>query len=95
MSEPASEQNPIDRLADDFLERYRRGQRPSFTEYAEKHPELAEDIRELFPALVVMERLGPQPDDLRPQSHQTVVPVLCLMVQRDLNRHTFAAVELR
>ena len=28
------------------------------TEYADKHPELAERIRTLFPALLVMEELG-------------------------------------
>src|SRR5262249_54309605 len=41
-----------------FLERYRRGERPSLAEYTEQHPELAERIRSLFPALLVMEELG-------------------------------------
>ncbi|HLJ94567.1 MAG TPA: protein kinase, partial [Gemmataceae bacterium] len=34
------------------------GERPSLTEYTEKYPELAAEIRDLFPALVMMEDLG-------------------------------------
>src|SRR5262245_31385820 len=55
---PSSGLDPINRLADEFIARYRRGERPSLTEYTEKYPELAEQIRELFPAMVTMERLG-------------------------------------
>ena len=45
MSEPSCEFDPIDDLADAFLERYRRGERPSLSEFTAKHPELAERIR--------------------------------------------------
>jgi serine/threonine protein kinase/Flp pilus assembly protein TadD len=48
----------VGKLAESFLARYRNGERPSLSEYTEKHPELAEQIRDLFPALVVMEELG-------------------------------------
>ena len=58
MSEPSCEYDPIDDLADAFLERYRRGERPSLSEYTDKYPELAERIRAVFPALVVMEEIG-------------------------------------
>src|SRR5262249_55787517 len=37
---------------------YRRGERPSLAEYTDQHPELAERIRRLFPALVLMEEFG-------------------------------------
>jgi hypothetical protein len=43
-------------LADDFAGRYREGERPSVEEYAQKHPALAQQIRELFPAMLVMEQ---------------------------------------
>ena len=33
-----------------------RGERPSIDEYARKYPELADEIRELLPALVELER---------------------------------------
>jgi serine/threonine protein kinase/WD40 repeat protein len=45
-------------LAEEFLDRFRRGERPSLTEFTSKYPELAEEIRELFPALVMIEDLG-------------------------------------
>jgi serine/threonine protein kinase/WD40 repeat protein/Tfp pilus assembly protein PilF len=48
----------INELAHEFAERYRRGERPPLREYAERHPELADEIRELFPTLVMMEQLG-------------------------------------
>jgi serine/threonine protein kinase/tetratricopeptide (TPR) repeat protein len=51
-------------LAESFLERYRRGERPSVEEYAKDHPELAGEIRRLFPALLMMEDIRPESDDL-------------------------------
>ncbi len=44
-------------LVDSFVERYRRGERPSVSEYLEKNPELAEKIREVFPALLLLGEL--------------------------------------
>jgi serine/threonine protein kinase len=55
-TEPSSEGDPLDELAEEFTARYRRGEQPSVTEYAEKYPELAPRIRALFPALVAMEQ---------------------------------------
>jgi serine/threonine protein kinase/WD40 repeat protein len=59
MNREASEFDPIEELADDFVERYRRGERPALTDYTTKHPELAERIRALFPTLVAIEEVGP------------------------------------
>jgi serine/threonine protein kinase/WD40 repeat protein len=64
MASPSGERNPVEQLAGEFAERFRRGERPSLTEYTDKYPELAEEIRELFPALVAMERLKPARGDL-------------------------------
>jgi WD40 repeat protein/serine/threonine protein kinase len=47
----------LNHLADEFAERYRRGERPSLQEYIDRHPGLAADIREFFPALVEMEQV--------------------------------------
>ncbi len=47
----------VDRLADEFAARYRRGERPSLQEYVDRHPDLADLIRDVFPALVEMERV--------------------------------------
>jgi serine/threonine protein kinase/WD40 repeat protein len=58
MTHPGSEPDLLDELAESFLARYRRGERPSLDEYAGRHPELAEQIREFFPGLVVLEEAG-------------------------------------
>ena len=58
MSESGSEPDPLVRLAEEFAERYRRGERPSLTEYAARYPDLAGQIHDLFPALVMIEDLG-------------------------------------
>jgi Protein kinase domain len=47
----------LNRLADEFAARYRRGERPPLQEYIDRHPELADEIREFFPTLVAMEQV--------------------------------------
>ena len=47
----------FNRLADEFAERYRRGEHPSVQDYVDRHPELGDEIREFFPALVEVEQV--------------------------------------
>jgi hypothetical protein len=58
MADPVSDREPIEELAESFLARFRAGQRPSLTEFVAAHPELAEEIRDLFPALIEIEQAG-------------------------------------
>lgn len=51
------ERDPFEELASEFSERHRRGEMPSVEEYARKYPELAEEIRDLFPTIATMEQL--------------------------------------
>jgi serine/threonine protein kinase/Flp pilus assembly protein TadD len=55
MVEHTSNRNPLDVLAESFLDRYRRGERPSIEKYKSENPELADQIENLFPALVMIE----------------------------------------
>jgi tetratricopeptide (TPR) repeat protein len=55
--------SPVDELAEEFARRWRDGERPSVEEYATRFPQWAADIRELFPAVLLMEQLKPQPGD--------------------------------
>jgi eukaryotic-like serine/threonine-protein kinase len=66
MSDAKPQRNPIDELAEQFAQRLRRGERPALTEYVRQYPELADEIRELFPALVMMEQLKPTSADDEP-----------------------------
>src|SRR6516162_4983737 len=59
-----SQRDPVEVLAEEFVARHRRGERPALTEYTERQPDRAEEIRELFPALIVMEQLKPAAGDL-------------------------------
>jgi formylglycine-generating enzyme required for sulfatase activity len=59
----------IDELAEDFAARYRRGERPALQEYIDRYPALADDIRELLPALAEVEQVkaefGAMPEHLK------------------------------
>src|SRR5262249_38775354 len=48
--------DPFGQIADEFVEAYRQGQRPSVEEFARRYPEHADDIRDMLPALVLMEK---------------------------------------
>ncbi len=50
-------------LADDFVNRQRLGQNPSIDDYAAAHPDLADEIRLAFPALLMIADLKPGPRD--------------------------------
>ena len=64
INESSDSLDPVDLLADDFMDRRRRGEHPTIDEYCDQHPELAEEIREVFPALAVMENIAPASGDL-------------------------------
>ena len=61
MSESRSQSELVLELAEEFLKRYRRGERPPLREYIDCHPELAAEIREMFPAMVLMENVADNP----------------------------------
>jgi eukaryotic-like serine/threonine-protein kinase len=63
MSESSADRDSFELLAEEFADRLRRGERPSLNEYVERCPEHADDIRELFPALVLVEKFKPAPQE--------------------------------
>jgi len=52
------DRDPLDRLAEEFTERCRRGESPSVAEYEARYPEYAARIRKLLPAVAMIEQLG-------------------------------------
>jgi len=58
MNKSSSGQDLLNELAYEFAARFRRGERPSLTEYTARYPELEAKIRDLFPAMVVIEQFG-------------------------------------
>ncbi len=53
----ASEQHDLGQLAEEFVSRRRQGERASIEDYAAQYPDLAEEIRELFPTVIELEQL--------------------------------------
>jgi serine/threonine protein kinase len=64
MSASSDERGPVNLLADEFLARCKRGERPTIKEYCNQHPELAEEIRDVFEALLMVEDLKPGSSDV-------------------------------
>ena len=60
MNEQTS-RDPIEMLAEQFVQKYRQGERPTIEEFALENTEFADDIRNLFPMIVDIEQLkGPE-----------------------------------
>jgi serine/threonine protein kinase/WD40 repeat protein len=57
-SPPSSGRDPLGPILESFLARFRKGERPSLTEYIARYPALADEIRELLPAVAEIEQLG-------------------------------------
>ena len=58
MTDP--DRHPVDLLAEEFADRLRRGEHPSVSEYAQSHPDLADQLREVLPSIAMIERLKQQ-----------------------------------
>jgi serine/threonine protein kinase len=67
MSTDQAERDPVEALAAEFTERRRRGEQPTVEEYVRKYPELAEEIRDLFPTIAALEGWKEEQSPLRPR----------------------------
>jgi len=56
----------LDRLAEEFIDRERCGDCPTISEYTRRHPELADDIRKVFPMLSILEGVKPAEGESKP-----------------------------
>ena len=54
----SGDREPIEALAAEYSERCRAGERVSMDEYVQRFPDLADQIRELFPAIQAIEQLN-------------------------------------
>jgi WD40 repeat protein/serine/threonine protein kinase len=58
MNDSHSKSGLVLELAEEFLRRYRNGEQPLLREYIERHPQLEAEIREVFPAMAMMENIA-------------------------------------
>src|SRR5262249_27790005 len=64
MSSSSEARSPVELLADEFLARCKRGEKPTIKEYCDRHPDLADEIRDVFEALLMVEDLKPGSSDV-------------------------------
>ena len=57
-SSAAADDLDLDDLAEQFAEEIRHGGKPSIEAYAKRHAEFADEIRDLFPTILTMEKLN-------------------------------------
>ncbi|MDG2470529.1 MAG: protein kinase, partial [Pirellulaceae bacterium] len=62
------ERDPIELMADEFLDRRRNGDDVTIEEYEQKHPDSAEEIREVLNAMLAMEDFKPRHETLTPRT---------------------------
>lgn len=72
MTSASDERSPVELLADEFLARCKRGEKPSIKEYCDRHPALAEEIRDVFEAVLMVEDLRPGSSDVSGSVGETV-----------------------
>ena len=68
MVDGPTEESTFDDVAEEFARRLRAGERPSIEEYAHNYPHWADEIRDVFPAVQMMEDLKPRRDDTGPMT---------------------------
>src|SRR5437867_7833182 len=73
--------DPFGQIADEFVEAFRQGKRPSVEEFAQRYPEHADEIREMLPALVLMEK-AKAADDSPGQQRQAKASATAVPLQQ-------------
>jgi serine/threonine protein kinase len=64
MPSSGDERGRVEVLADEFLARCKLGEKPTIKEYCDRHPEMADEIRDVFEAVLMVEDLKPGSDDV-------------------------------
>jgi hypothetical protein len=72
MSSSSDPRSPVELLADEFLVRCKRGEKPTIKEYCDRHPDLANEIRDVFEALLMVEDLRPGTDEVSGSAGESV-----------------------
>jgi len=93
MSTTESRSGLVLELAEEFLERYRKGERPPLLEYVERYPELADEIREVFPAMAMMEKIALADESLAGDPTGAALPVKAPTLEQ-LGEHLIQALAL-
>ncbi len=82
MTDASAENISVEGLAEEFLERKRKGERPAVAEYLARYPHLADEIRDVFPVLGLVEDFKPGWGDASGSFARAEIPGLEKPVER-------------
>ena len=66
MPDVQTDDSTFDDVTEEYAQRLRAGERPMIEEYTERFPHFADEIRDVFPAVQMMEDLKPRRSDTEP-----------------------------
>src|SRR5207253_8884351 len=69
IDDSASAADPLGPIADEFVEAFRQGKRPSVEEFARRYPDQADELIEMLPALLLMEEAKSTDDSAGQRGH--------------------------
>lgn len=75
MAPSHDDRNPVDLLAEEFVARVRAGQTPTIADYVAKYPQYAQEINDVFPAVLALEQLGGHENRERRMAQRPLGPV--------------------
>jgi serine/threonine protein kinase/WD40 repeat protein len=77
MQSSRKEKTTVETLAEEYLDRLRRGEHPTIAEYRQRFPELADEIGAFFPTLKLVENFGAKSHDglAGPTAHHIIPPI--------------------
>ncbi len=64
MHDPSNIAEQLDQLAAEFVQRHKDGLLPKVSDYIDQYPSLAKEIEQLFPTLLIFEKLKPTAEEL-------------------------------
>ena len=85
MSNQRSKSEILAELAEDFVVRYRRGERPSVNDYVQKHPGLSADIHRVIRTLLNIEQRTSN-DAAAPRNHAHPLQIGDFRIIRQVGR---------
>ena len=81
MIQTNDDRDPVEELAEEFLERRRQGESVSTDDYVRQYPQWSQRIRSLFPMLIMVED-AKEPLSASPGENQYLDSILCDDIQR-------------
>ena len=84
--EPPSTERDLGRIADEYCERRRQGERTSVDDFARRYPEHENDLRRFLPTLDLLERAAVDDVEIAPETARPGKVIGDFRIVRELGR---------